>query len=151
MVEIISSLTSSCQPDVDHMISSWDKTYHTCHKENCTLKPIFRLSYCVSTHAKEAYSYKKEYDSCTNCFPVLPDFGMIPAIHGLCSFHILMYEGIWISRCRVFSTLVSFAAEKMKSLIIIQHETLFVQYWIMYKIINMQNGMVSANLIHNTA
>lgn len=90
MVEVVTSLASGGEPDVDYMVRSRYKADHTGYEEYCTLEAVFWFSDCEGSHAKESNADQQKNYCCTYGFPVLPDFGMVPAVHRLCGLHIFV-------------------------------------------------------------
>lgn len=112
MVKVVTSLAAGCEPDINHVVRSWDKADHSRHEKYGALKPILRFGNGESAHTEQSHPNKEQHDGCTYCFPVFSDFWMVPTVHGLCCFDIFVDQRIGISGCGVFCAFVGFAVTK---------------------------------------
>lgn len=94
MVEIVASLAPRSEPDVNHVVGAGDETDHTGNEEYCTLEAILGLGDGEGPHTEEPHSNQQQHDRRTHGLPVLPDLGMIPAVHGLRRLHILVDQRV---------------------------------------------------------
>lgn len=111
MVEVVASLPSCGEPDVDDVVGAGDEADHAGHEEHGALEAVLRLGDGEGAHAEEAHTYQEQHDGRTHGLPVLADLGVVPAVHGLRGLHVLVYQRVRVSRRRVFGTFVGFAAE----------------------------------------
>lgn len=112
MVEVVAPLSAGGEPDVHDVVGAGHEADHAGHKEYCTLEAVLRLGDGEGSHAEEPHSDEQQHDGRAHRLPVLPDLRVVPAVHGLRRFHILVDQGVGVSRRRVLCAFVGFGAAR---------------------------------------
>lgn len=111
MIEVVASLSSGGEPDVDDVVGAGDEADHAGYEEHGALEPVLWLSDGEGAHAEQADADEQQHDGRAHRLPVFPHLGVVPAVHGLRGLHILVYQRVRVAGRRVFRTFVGFAAE----------------------------------------